>query len=267
MHKNKRQQLILELMQSDRRISISEIANRFNVSEITIRRDFKEFKEQGIMEKGLGGTFLVTNQNDLPIIRRMNQEGDSKERIARTAAQLIGNSTSIFVGSGTTTAHLVPYLINRKNFTVVTNALNLSSALAHGNGLTIVVVGGLLRASELSLVGHIAEQALSEIRVDKVFMGMAAISVEAGLTNDYLPEVMTDRKIIELHSETIILADHTKFGKTASAFVAPIEKISTFVTDEETDPDILEKIRMIGSKVIIAEPFDEPAVSASSEAD
>jgi len=267
LQKNKRQRLILELLQSDLRVTITEIANRFNVSEITIRRDFKEFKEQGIMEKGLGGTILVTDRNDLPINQRMKEERECKECIARTAAQLIGDSTSIFVGSGTTTAHLIPYLVNRNNFTVVTNALNLSSALAYGKGLTVVVVGGLLRASELSLVGHIAEQALSEIRVDKVFIGMAAIGVETGLTNDYLPEVMTDRKIFELNSETILLADHTKFGKTASAFVAPIEKISILITDDKTDPEILEKIKRLGVKVIIAESSDDTTGFASMEVD
>lgn len=109
-----------------------------------------------------------------------------------------------------------------------------------------------MRASELSLVGHIAEQSLREVRVDKVIMGMRAISLEAGLTNDYLPEVMTDRTIIEMAPELILVADHTKFGKVASAYVAPVERIATLVTDTETDPQTLISLRQLGIQVVVA---------------
>jgi DeoR/GlpR family transcriptional regulator of sugar metabolism len=119
---------------------------------------------------------------------------------------------------------------------VVTNALNVATELASAQGVTVVVTGGMMRASELSLVGHITEQSLREVRVDKVILGMRAISLEEGMTNDYLPEVMTDRTIIEMARELIVVADHSKFGKVASAYVAPVERITTLVTDASTDP-------------------------------
>ena len=248
---------MLDLFQENRRFTIPELAEKFTVSEITIRRDLNQFKQRGLIEKAYGGTIAISVDNDIPIIRRLDENREYKERIAKTAAQLIGNNTSIFVGSGSTTAYLARYLVKRENITVVTNAINLSSELAKGKEITVVVVGGVLRPSELSLIGHITEQSLEEINVSKVFMGMAAISVEAGLTNYYLPEVRTDRKLFDLSSETIILADHTKFGKVASAYVAPIEKITTIITDDETDPKIIEAIRRLGVKVIIADSSEE----------
>jgi DeoR/GlpR family transcriptional regulator of sugar metabolism len=120
-------------------------------------------------------------------------------------------------------------------------------------GVTVVVVGGMLRPSELSLIGHITDQAIREVRVDKVIIGITALSVNAGLSNDYLPEVMTDRSILAMASEVILVADHGKFGKIESGYVAPLSRISTLVTDCGTSPAFLDQIRGMGIKVIVTE--------------
>jgi DeoR/GlpR family transcriptional regulator of sugar metabolism len=109
-----------------------------------------------------------------------------------------------------------------------------------------------LRASELSLVGHITELSLQEVRVDKVIIGIPAISLAAGLTNDYLPEVMTDRAIIKMASELILVADHTKFGKVYSAYLAPVEHVTTLVTDSEADREMRARLADMGVCVIVA---------------
>jgi DeoR/GlpR family transcriptional regulator of sugar metabolism len=124
--------------------------------------------------------------------------------------------------------------------------------LASAGGVTVVVTGGLMRDSELSLIGHITEQSLREVRVDKVVMGMRAISLEGGMTNDYLPEVMTDRAILQMAPELIVVVDHTKFGKTASAFVAPVERATILVTDSRSDPETLARYEERGVRVIVA---------------
>jgi DeoR/GlpR family transcriptional regulator of sugar metabolism len=137
--------------------------------------------------------------------------------------------------------------------TIVTNALNVAAEMAAAEEVTVVVLGGMLRSSELSLIGHITELALKEVRIDKVVLSIPAISLEAGLTNDYLPEVMTDRTIIEAAHELILVADHTKFGRVASAYLTPIERVTTLVTDSETPLAILNGIRELGVQVIVAE--------------
>jgi DeoR/GlpR family transcriptional regulator of sugar metabolism len=176
-----------------------------------------------------------------------------KQRIAHAASRLIDNGDSIFVGSGSTTAYLPRYLTRYRDLTVVTNALNIATDLSRADNLTVVVIGGMLRASELSLVGHIAELGLAEVRVDKVFIGMAAVCLKAGLTNDYLPEVRTDRKLFEMYSERVLLADHTKFGKVRSAYVGPVEGVHTLVTDEQTDKRVIEDLRGLGITVLVAD--------------
>ena len=251
--KEERQQQILEALRQNQRVTVADLSRSFKVSDVTIRRDLRGLAERGMLRRAHGGAIVAAPAPpEPPVVQRMTQAESCKACIGRAAAALVSDGESIFVGSGSTTAYVARHLVDRKNLTVVTNALTVASELATAGGVTVVVTGGMMRASELSLVGHIAEQALREVRVDKVILGMRAISLEAGMTNDYLPEVMTDRTIIEMAPELIAVADHTKFGKVASAYVAPVERITVLVTDTAADPKVLASFEGLGIRVIVA---------------
>jgi DeoR family transcriptional regulator of aga operon len=252
--KEERQHLILETVKDNRQATVLELSRRFDVSEVTIRRDLRELAAQGAVRRAHGGAVVVAPVlPEPPVVQRMGWAETCKACIGRAAAALVSDGESVFIGSGSTAAHVARHLAGRKDLTVVTNALTIATELASVEGVTVVVTGGLMRPTELSLVGHITEQALREVRVDKVILGMRAISFEAGMTNDYLPEVMTDRAIIEMAPELIVVADHTKFGKVASAYVAPVERVTTLVTNSETAPETLEQLRAMGVQVIVAD--------------
>jgi DeoR/GlpR family transcriptional regulator of sugar metabolism len=110
----------------------------------------------------------------------------------------------------------------------------------------------MLRESEFSFIGHITELALAEVRADKVIMGTRAISMEHGLTHEYLPETMTDRAILKAGKEIIVVADHTKFGRAATVLLAPLESIHTIVTDDQTPQDFIDEVESRGIKVVKA---------------
>jgi len=112
-----------------------------------------------------------------------------------------------------------------------------------------MVIGGMLRKSELSMVGHIAEQAVREFRADRVFMGMRAIDASHGFTNDYLPETMTDRAILNIAPQIIIVADHTKFGRLSSVLVAPVTAAHVIITDKETPQEIVSELEELGLEI------------------
>ncbi len=192
-------------------------------------------------------------QKEPAIVQRLQQNRELKECIGKAAANLIKDGESVFIGSGSTTAYVCRHLINHARLTVVTNSLHVGRELAIAENITVVVIGGMVRSPELAMIGHIAEQALKEVRVDKVIMGIEALSLESGLMNDYLPEVMTDRAIIRMAPELILVADHTKFSRKASAIVADFSSVTTFVTDADIDPAILARINEMGIKVVIAE--------------
>jgi DeoR/GlpR family transcriptional regulator of sugar metabolism len=119
-------------------------------------------------------------------------------------------------------------------------------------GITIICLGGMLRESEFSFIGHITEQALAEVRADKALIGTRAISLEHGLTNEYLPETLTDRAILKAGKEIIVLADHTKFDRAATVLLAPLESIHTIVTDRQTSQNFLEAVQARGLHVVLS---------------
>jgi DeoR/GlpR family transcriptional regulator of sugar metabolism len=110
----------------------------------------------------------------------------------------------------------------------------------------------MLRDSELSFIGHITEQTLAEVRADKVIIGTRAISLEHGLTHEYLPETMTDRAILRAGKEIIVVADHTKFGRAAAVLLAPLDSIHTIVTNKQTPQDLIDAMQGKGIRVITA---------------
>jgi DeoR/GlpR family transcriptional regulator of sugar metabolism len=250
--KLKRQQLIIDRLRDDQPLTVGELSRYLKVSEVTIRRDLRQLAAQGLLRRVHGGAVLaISAPPEPPVVQRMVQAEACKECIGRAAAALVADGESVFIGSGSTTAYVARHLVDRRNLTVVTNALTVAMELATAEGVTVVVTGGVMRASELSLVGHIAELALREVRVDKVIMGMRAIDLKQGMTNDYLPEVMTDRTILEMAPELIVVADHTKLGKVATAYVAPVEQITVLVTDCGVDGYMIEHLRKTGIHVII----------------
>jgi DeoR/GlpR family transcriptional regulator of sugar metabolism len=126
------------------------------------------------------------------------------------------------------------------------------NVFAGQENIAVICLGGMLRDSELSFIGHITEQALAEVRADKVILGTRAISLEQGLTNDYLQETMTDRAILKAGREVVVVADHSKFGRVATALLAPIVSVQTIVTDQETPQDFLDAVQERGLRVIIS---------------
>jgi len=113
-------------------------------------------------------------------------------------------------------------------------------------------LGGMLRDSEMSFIGHITEQALTEVRVDKVIMGTRGLSLEHGLTNDYLQETLTDRAILKIGREVILVADHTKVNRVATALLAPLDSMQIFVTDTKADKKFIQALKKNGTQVVIA---------------
>jgi DeoR/GlpR family transcriptional regulator of sugar metabolism len=165
---------------------------------------------------------------------------------------LISDNETIFLGSGTTVLELARRLPRRNQLTVMTNSLLVANALAERRDLTLIVVGGVLRQSEGSLYGHLTELVLSEINASKAFFGIRAISLENGLTNDFVPEVSTDRKILRMAREVILLADHTKFERVATALVCSIQDIHRIITDNQVLPEVVAEFEKRGIQIVLA---------------
>jgi DeoR/GlpR family transcriptional regulator of sugar metabolism len=248
-----RQQKILESLRKDGAVRVSRLSEVFNVSEATIRRDLDLLHETGFLQRTHGGA-VVANPAlpEPPVIQRLSENTQAKERIGRAAANLIRDGETIFIGTGTTAHEVARNLCDRRNLTVITNSLLVINTLAQAENSSVIALGGLLRSSELSFIGYLTEQALRELHPQKVFIGIHAVSLRFGLSNDILPEVATDRVIIESAPEIVLVADNTKFDKVSTAIVAPLSVVSTVVTDDSTPTEIIAELREAEIEVIVA---------------
>lgn len=248
-----RQKQILSLLARHGKLSITQIVKQFAVSEATARRDMETLASQGKVQRVHGGVIAIEQAPpELPILQREDEQADEKSAIGRAAANLIKDGETIFLGSGTTVLEVAKNLRGQKNLTVITNSLPVLNTLAGEKQITVVSLGGQLRDSELSFIGHITEQALAELRVDKVFMGTRGISLEHGLTNDYLPETLTDRAILKIGRQVIIAADHTKINRVATTMLAPLKAMHVFVTDEYADQKFTRALKKSGIEIVIS---------------
>ena len=246
-----RQNQILQFILRSQRISIREVCENFSVSEATARRDLETLASKGKVQRVHGGAIALTQAPpEQPILQRQDEQTQEKLRIGQAAAAIVHDGETVFLGSGTTVLEAARTLRGRRNLTVITNYLPVVNALAGAEGITIICLGGMLRDSELSFIGHITEQTLVEVRADKVFIGTRAISLEHGLTHEYLPETMTYRAILKAGKEIIVVADHTKFGRAATVLLAPLESIHTIVTDGQTPRDFVDAVQEKGIRVI-----------------
>jgi DeoR family transcriptional regulator of aga operon len=238
-----RQQDIFTWVNQERRLTVAQICQRFAISEATARRDLEDLAAKNKVQRFHGGILaLTTAPPELPILQRELDEPQAKRRIGLAAASLVKDGETIFISSGTTTLEAARALRQRHGLTILSNSLPVLSMFSNTNN-TVIAMGGIFRSSEQSYIGHITEKGLAEVRADKVFIGIRAMDIEHGLTNDYLPEAMTDRAILRIGLQVIVLADHTKCGRVSTSVVAPLSSIHMLITDDQTPTEFVEALQ------------------------
>jgi DeoR/GlpR family transcriptional regulator of sugar metabolism len=254
MFKKERLQIIMQHLEESGHVSVNELSDQFQVSVMTVRRDLQELENTGWIERTHGGAVLSIRQKyriDPPTFGRISTLAEEKQLIAKAASNLVGPGEMIFLGSGTSTLYVARELINREDITIVTNSLLILHELAMNGKMTVIAVGGFLRRKELSLIGHFADTVLRDLHVNKVIMGMQGIHPKYGLTCDHPQELETDRTIMGISDNVIVVADHTKIGHVATSKTAPVTSVRTIITVEGAPLDLLEDIKAQGVEVML----------------
>lgn len=255
-----RHRQIAQFVHSQERVSVQEICVRFAISLATARRDLDILAEQGKVQRVHGGAIsphVQANANTngrtepSPSLLRAAEQADEKARIGAAAAALVQDGETVFLSSGTTVLEVALRLRNRRRLNVITNSLPVLNVLNDAPDVTVVSLGGLFNRVEMSLIGHITQQSLSEVRADKVFIGISAVDLRHGLTNTDLQETLTDRAILKIGREVVLLADHTKCGRAAAAFVAPLSAVQTLITDDATPQKFVDGVRAVGIRTLL----------------
>lgn len=245
-----RLRLILQRLQEHEVVRVTDLATELGVSAMTIRRDLKDLEVHHGVQRVRGGALLDARARAEPPLReREVVNATEKRRIGRAAAELVQDGDTIIIGGGTTTAEMARYLVDRADLLVITPTINIASILAECPGVTVLITGGLLLGPEMTLAGHLGEQAFRSLHADRVFFGISAVDVAHGLTSAHPSEVGVQQAMLRAADERVLLADHTKFGWASTCTIGPIADVERIITDDRLAPGLAESMHELGVRV------------------
>ena len=257
-----RQRQILELLRTRGSVRIGELSARFGVTDETIRRDLHHLQAIGALQRSHGGAVGVTARSESTFSRRLSEHQNEKAAIARAAAALVQDGSTIILDSGTTTAYFARALRGKRDLVVVTNAVTNAFELMQYSDATVVLTGGVVRPTTLGAVGDIAIATIHELRVDQTFLAIQSVSIDGGLTYPSLDEAAVKKAMIAAGSEVILLADSSKFGRESLVRVAPLDVLARVVTTPGMPPEIAQQLADLDIEVIVVEVTEDDAEAA-----
>lgn len=250
--KEDRIQEIEKIIKQKRSVKIQDLANYFQVSVETIRRDFKKLEDLGILQTVYGGAIARHYSGIEPFYEDREQLNMAeKKAIAQKAVELVSDGDIIGIDIGTTLLEFAKNLVGVRKVTVLTNSLKIASVLSVDFNIKIILLGGSLRHGELSTSGFLAEGDLSYFTLDKMFMGIGGITAN-DVTDYHIEETNLRRQYIKNAKELIGLVDYSKFGITAMNRLCPTSVFDKIVTDDKSPSKVIQQIRNSNVKVIIA---------------
>ena len=253
MYPPERHTLILTTARAAGRVEVQQLAAELDVTPETVRRDLTALERMGLLRRVHGGAVPVERIGYEPALAQREHElAAEKDRIAKAALDELPDGGSVLIDAGSTTVRLAELLPADREMVVVTHALPVATALAALPLVTLHLIGGTVRRRTLAAVGTWAEQALADIRVDVAFLGTNGLTVEDGLSTPDLAEAAIKRALVAAAARTVVLTDHSKFGRTELAVVAPLSRVDAVVTDSGVAPELADEVEAAGPRVVRA---------------
>ena len=221
------------ILNRDSKVYVARLAEEFGVTEETVRRDLEKLERQNLLHRSYGGAVIAeATSEDISFVRRSGQNQASKLQIAETAYALIHEGDTIMVDSSTTCQTLLNRLARKQDITVITNSIRLMYDFRASN-FRMICSGGNFRASSCSLTGPAATRMLALYHADYTIISCKALDLERGLMESNDSESEVKEVMMRQARQVILLADHSKFDKTALVRFGDIGTLSCIVTDQE----------------------------------
>ncbi|TPJ82775.1 DeoR/GlpR family DNA-binding transcription regulator [Mesorhizobium sp. B2-6-2] len=249
---SKRHGEILRLLSEEGTITIASLAERLGVSLETVRRDVKPLADDGSVLKMHGAVGLASMLSEAPFERRMRDNAEAKRLIARMVAATIRDGEAIMLDTGTTTSFLARELLGHRRLTVVTNSSDIARTLATVNGNKVYMAGGELRSDSGAAFGISAIEFVSRFSVDHAVISIGAVDAAAGLTDYDLDEAEFARMVLSRGQRSLVVTDHSKFGRQGLVRVCGFDGFSELATDQPPPRDIAAALGQAGARVSIA---------------
>jgi DeoR/GlpR family transcriptional regulator of sugar metabolism len=246
MHLNSRQEQTLAALKDNRRVAVRELAARFDVSEMTIRRDLALLEERGLLTRTHGGG--VDSQKvtfELFMGERLRHESDAKKAIARRAALLVSPGDTIILDTGTTVFMLADHLDDVADLTVATPSLAVASSLFWRKSARLIVLGGYVKSWSPDLVGSLTEENIAKLHFRKAFLGADGIDPDVGFFCNDLGSANVVKQIIAASDEVFVMADSSKIGVKSLIKYADFDDVNLLITDARDSA----KLRLVEKKV------------------
>lgn len=254
MNQENRHKAILSAVEVQGTVRVAELAKQLDVTEMTIRRDLGYLERQGLLKRVHGGGISARGRNYEPTLQfRQSEHIAEKQLIARTAADLIKDGDFIALDVGSTTYELARCLVGRHNLTVITPSLQIANILSNQPGLQLILPGGIVRPGETSMIGQLSHRAFEMFHVDRLFLGVGGIDLQAGLTEYNWDDTLVKHAMLKTAKQVIALIDSSKFERIATVKIALLESLDVLVTDQEPPVMLAEALYKAGVEVIVAQ--------------
>lgn len=253
LFQTERQREIAKLTVELGRVEVTDLADRFNVTSETIRRDLSELQENRLVRRVHGGAVVFEATTFEPLLSVRDERYDSeKRRIAQRAVQELPGDGTIIIDSGSTLTRFAEVVPRHQKLRIVTNSIHTVLALADGAWVEIVVLGGKLRQNTLAMVDTHTTTQVEQLVVDTLFISCDGMSPAEGLTTPYREEAALKQAMIRSARRVVVLADHSKFGLDHFARFADWSDVDLLITNTEADPGTLDAIKSQGPEVALA---------------
>lgn len=245
---------ILEKLQIEKRVVVSELSGHYSVSEETIRRDLEKLERDGYAIKSYGGAVINENVNlDLPLNIRKNRNIVEKQRIAELVSKMIHDGDSLMLDASSTAFYVAKAMKAKTNLTVITNSIEILIELFDANDWSILSTGGLSKEGTYALVGPQTDKMLSSYHVDKAIISCRGLDIAAGLTDPDELHANNKKTMLGAANEKILAIDHTKFDTVSFTNICGIEGITTVVTDQAPEMKWIQYLKSNGIECVFPE--------------
>lgn len=248
MFKNERQNLIVQKLQATGSVYVSELASTFNVDAVTIRRDLAWLEKAGQLHRVHGGAILRAGNATENQSATASLAQSVERRIAEAAAHFIPDQSVVFLGPGTLTQEIVPFLNKHTHLTIITNALNIAWHVAQQYAHTLHLIGGQV-APDYGLYGD--DEGLRRVRTDMVIFEAGGLDAERGLTHDQRDYATMARALFGLSSQTVVLVAPERLGRVGAIFVAPAGEVDVVITGREAATPPLWDLSELGVRIVL----------------
>jgi DeoR family transcriptional regulator, glycerol-3-phosphate regulon repressor len=261
-----RQREILALARVQGRVSVDGLAEKFEVTPQTIRKDLNDLCEQRLLSRVHGGAIIASGVENTAYEARRLIAAREKSAIGVAAAALIPDQSSLFINIGTTTEEVARALVGHEDLLVITNNLNVARTLYPHPSFDVIVAGGPVRRSDGAVVGAAAVDLIRQFKVDTAVIGTSAIDEEGALLDFDYREVRVSQAIMENARRVILVADRLKLERSAPVRIGHISQIQVFVTDRLPSARLREICLQNSVEVIETTPLDAVQHSQSKQA-